>query len=191
MRFKRFFLQSILITFALTSFLFAESFTVDGITYSINYYEDEYAGIKKEIPAGKAFLTCLPSKQKSLKISSSVKYKNKNYKVSEIFYASGVSIYKYGRELESVKIEEGIEKIGFNAFFECDKLKEIYIPATCIEIDLEAGLPHKDSSGLHNYCDFEKIFVAENNPVYFSKNGILYDKKTGKVLFVPHRNKSK
>ena len=185
---KRFLFYVIIL---LASVLSAESFFVDGISYCINSYEDEYAGIKKDIPAGKAFVTALPSNQKSLKIPGNVKYKGKSYKVTEIFYASGLSIYKYGRELESVKIEEGLEKIGFNAFFQCDYLKEIYIPASCTEIDLETGLPHTDSSGLHNYCDLENIFVAENNTVYYSKNGILYEKTSNKVLFVPHKNKTK
>lgn len=186
MKGKRFFYCVI---FLLASALSGESFTVDGISYSINSFEDEYAGIKKEIPSGQAIVTCLPSKQKSLKIPGKVKYKGKSYKVTEIFCASGLSIYKYGRELESVEIEEGIQIIGFNAFYQCDYLKEIYIPASCTQIDLERGLPHTDSSGLHNYCDLENISVSNKNPVYYSKNGILYEKNTDKVLFVPNKNK--
>ena len=126
-----------------------------------------------------------------IKRTEKITHKGKSYAVKEIYYASGVSIYKYGRNLEFVEIEEGIERIGFNAFFQCDRLKEIRIPSSCIEINLDTGLPKTDASGKHWYCDLERVIVAGGNPKYYSKDGILYDKKSGKVLFVPHSRKSK
>lgn len=181
----------IVILFLSTVLLFPERFSVNGIAFCTEHYEDDYSDISKEIPSGEAIVCELPSKLKSLKIPSKVEYSGKVYVVKEIYYASGASIYKYGRNLEYVEIEEGIEIIGFNAFFQCDRLKEIRIPASCIEINLDSGLPKIDSSGNHWHCDLENIFVADGNPNYYSKDGILYDKKSGKVLFIPHNNKSK
>lgn len=169
----------------------AETFTQNGLTFCTDYYEGDYSDISKKIPAGEAIVCELPSKVKNLKIPSKVEHGGKSYAVKEIYYASGVSIYKYGRDLEFVEIEEGVERIGFNAFFQCDCLKEILIPSTCTEIDLGRGLPKTNSSGNHWYCDLERVIVAEGNPIYYSKDGILYDKKSGEVLFIPHRNKSK
>ena len=186
---KKFPLSIIFLT--ITFSLFAERFTVGGITFCTNLYEDDYGGIKKEIPVGEAIVCELPSRQKRVKIPSKVEHEGKSYKVREIFYASGVSIYKYGRDLEAVEIEEGIKKIGAFAFFQCDRLRIIRIPSTCTEIDLEFGLPKTDSSGNHFYCDLEAVIVASKNPKYYSKDGILYDKKTDKVLFIPHSHKSK
>ena len=186
---KKIFLS--LVLFGICFSLFAERFTVGGITFCTNLYEDDYGGIKKEITAGEAIVCELPSRQKRVKIPSKVEHEGKSYKVREIFYASGVSIYKYGRDLESVEIEEGVEKIGPFAFFQCDRLRAIRIPSTCTEIDLDTGLPKTDSSGNHWYCDLENIIVASGNQKYYSKDGILYDKETDKVLFVPHSHKSK
>ena len=177
--------------FVLGGSVFAERFAVDDVSFCTDFYEGDYADISKKIPAGEAIVCELPSKVQSLTIPSKVEHGGKSYAVKEIYYASGVSIYKYGRELESVVLEEGIERIGFNAFFQCEHLKTISIPSTCTYIDLDTGLPNTDSSGNHWYCDLERVIVAKKNPVYSSKNGILYDKKSGKVLFVPHNNKAK
>lgn len=169
--------------------LFAERFSVNGITFCTDHYEGDYSDISKDIPVGEAIVCELPSDVKSVKIPSKVTHKGKSYAVKEIYYASGVSIYKYGRNLELVEIEKGVERIGFNAFFQCERLKKILIPSTCSEINLDTGLPKIDSSGNHWYCDLESVIVAEGNPSYYSKDGILYDKKSGKVLFIPHHNK--
>ena len=184
-------LFSLLAVLFLCTSLFAERFSMAGIAFCTDYYEGDYSDIAKKIPAGEAIVCELPSNVKRLKIPSKVDHGGKSYAVKEIYYASGVSIYKYGGTLETVEIEEGIERIGFNAIFQCDRLKEIWIPSTCTEIDLDTGLPKTDSSGNHWYCDLESVIVADENPNYSSKDGILYDKKSGKVLFIPHSNKSK
>ena len=171
--------------------LFSETFTEAGLTFCVNHYEDDYTEISKELPSGEAIVCGLPSKIKNIKIPSKVSHEGKSYAVKEIFYASGVSIYKYGEELETVEIENGVEKIGWNAFFQCERLKSIYIPDTCIEINLDTGFPKTDASGIHQYCNFESITVSKNNPKYYSKDGILYEKKTSRILFVPECNKAK
>lgn len=185
---KKFFLSIVFL--AVAFFTFAERFTVNGISFCTELYEGDYADITKEIPSGEAIVCGLPSKQKTLKIPSRVEHEGKSYKVKEIFYAGGVSVFHYGDDLESVEIEEGVEKIGAFAFFQCEKLKTIHIPSTCTGIDLNSGLPHTDTSGKHWFCDFENIIVADGNPKYYSNNGILYEKKSDKVLFVPHSYKS-
>lgn len=92
--------------------LFSETFIEAGLTFCVNHYEDDYTGISKELPSGEAIVYGLPSKTKNITIPSKVTYERKSYVVKEIFYASGVSIYKYGEELETVEIENGVEKIG-------------------------------------------------------------------------------
>lgn len=77
--------------------------------------------------------------------------------------------------IERVVLPEGIQEIGYGAFYGCN-LKKLVIPSTvsCIEI-----LAFKGNLGL------EQITVDEKNPVYCSDNGVLYTKDKKVLVHVP------
>ena len=79
-------------------------------------------------------------------------------------------------ELEKIDMPDHVTFIGMNAFGYCESLAEIYIPSSVIEIE-------------HNAFDacstLRGITVDANNPVYASKDGVLYTKDLSKILAVP------
>jgi len=79
------------------------------------------------------------------------------------------------RPIECVILQEGIQEIGYGAFYGCN-LKKLVIPSTvsCIET-----LAFKGNLGL------EQITVDEKNPVYCSDNGVLYTKDKKVLVQVP------
>ena len=56
--------------------------------------------------------------------------------------------------------------IGDYAFYYCESLKNIKIPSSVKDIGLNA----------FNYCYYLNIEVDENNEVYSSEDGVLYNK---------------
>ena len=88
----------------------------------------------------------------------------------------GELAFSYCSVLEEVTLGDHITSIGSAAFFECDSLAEITIPesVTAIEQIAFAG------------CDsLAKIEVSENNPVYSSDEGILYNKAQTELIACP------
>ena len=68
---------------------------------------------------------------------------------------------------EQVIIEDGVTSIGNNAFYQCEKLKSITIPASVKRIGY---------SVFSQTRTLENINVAEENKFYSSLDGILYNK---------------
>ncbi|MCR4954739.1 MAG: leucine-rich repeat protein [Treponema sp.] len=186
---KKYILLPVFLT--LCAFLFSETLTLNGITYAINDYSDEYYKIKRDIPKGEAIVCGLPTKEKNLVIPAKVEYKGNKYSVKEILYACGISIYAYGmaQNLETVTLEEGIEILGDFAFFSCRTLKKIYLPASCTQIGYRA-IPIFDSgvSPSEMRRALEEINVAKGNPRFYSIDGILYDKKEKSLLAHPYQS---
>lgn len=171
---------------------FAETVRVDGITYAINRIDDDYTNVHKDIPDGEAIVWTLPDKTTELTIPACITANDKKYSVKTVAYASGVSIYSYGRDIENVIIQEGIQTLERNSFYGCRKLKKISIPASCTSIH-EGAIPTFDSSGLSRYYDLnlEEIEVAKDNPVYATIDGVLYNKETKSLVVYPARKKDK
>lgn len=63
-------------------------------------------------------------------IPASISYDGKDYKVIGI----DDNAFAYGYEITGLEIEEGIETIGKNAFFNCSGLTELSFPASVTEI---------------------------------------------------------
>lgn len=82
-----------------------------------------------------------------------------------------------------IEIPEGVEKIGYDAF---EALDSISLPSTLREIEpdfyYEAGIDSPD------YPPF--ITIHPNNPVFYSEDGTLLFKKTGKVA-IDHKYNEK
>lgn len=172
-------------------FSFSETFTLNGITYAVNNYSEEYYKINRDIPKGEAIVCGLPTKEKNLIIPAKVEYKGNKYSVKEIYYACGVSIKAFGmaQNLETVTLEEGIEILGDFAFFSCRTLKKINLPASCTQIGYRA-IPFFDSgvSPSEMRRALEEINVANGNPRFYSIDGILYDKKEKSLLAHPYQS---
>lgn len=101
------------------------------------------------------------------------------------------------RFLNSVYIEEGVEKIGESAF-ERVPLKQIYMPSTLKEIGPKAFYEHEASivtipAKLINVGyeallgdKISEYIVDENHPKYCSYQGILYDKSRRTLVHCPN-----
>ncbi len=77
---------------------------------------------------------------------------------------------------EAVKIPVDVTSIGDEAFKDCAGLKSVTIPASVTEI----------ADGAFVGClDLEEFIVAENNPAYSVRNGLLCSKAGDKVVACP------
>ncbi len=80
------------------------------------------------------------------------------------------------KDVESVTIDTNCKFIGASAFSVCDKLKSVKIPDGVIGVSKAAFV---DCVGL------ERIEVDENNTMYASHDGILYNAEITEIVFVP------
>lgn len=75
-----------------------------------------------------------------------------------------------------LNIPEGVEKICPNAFTGCTQVLRITLPSTVTELD---------PSAFEMCPSLQVIGVAENNPNYYSKDGILYERNKDSELARP------
>jgi hypothetical protein len=87
----------------------------------------------------------------------------------------GASAFSGCTSLSSVTLSDGLQSIGADAFSGCKNLKSIHIPKSVTEIN-DAFAPFYNSSALAT------ITVAEDNTVYSSLDGNLYNKAGTKLL---------
>lgn len=101
--------------------------------------------------------------------------------------------------LENVEIPEGVTHIGEDSFSYCHKLTTLKLPESLISIGgnafkggagiVEMTIPKKVTEiGFQAYyscSNLENIFVSEENEVYCSRNGILYNKEGTELLQCP------
>ncbi|MGN1456515.1 MAG: leucine-rich repeat protein [Acutalibacteraceae bacterium] len=104
--------------------------------------------------------------------------------------------------LQSITIPGSVEKIGDSAFYACDNLEKVTIQNGVKEIGKYAFIGGKYTSitipasvtkiGLALYPqqtppdNLKNINVDKDNPVYSSKDGVLFNKDGTKLLFYPH-----
>ncbi len=91
--------------------------------------------------------------------------------VTEIwFYA-----FRNCTSLKTVNMGENVRSIGDNAFTNCVSLKTLYIPGGVTTIDR-----------LYEGCtSLESVIVSENNAVYSSVDGVLYNKQKTELVSCP------
>ena len=70
-----------------------------------------------------------------------------------------------GIPIKKIIVPEGVTKIKMSAFYFCGNLKEVILPSTLIDISANAF------TGCRS---LENIQVSEKNPLYASRDGILY-----------------
>lgn len=85
--------------------------------------------------------------------------------------------FAFNRNLSKITISEGNERIGENAFYQCESLTCINIPISTSDIEVD-GI---------NYClSLSEINVDKNNMNYTSDSGVLYDKKMNTLIRYPN-----
>ena len=88
-------------------------------------------------------------------------------------------LYPRGKNNEIYKIPEGITTIGSHGIVSNKNLKKIVFPSSVTDIS---------SRGIQSNPNLVEFVVDNNNPVYSSKDGILFNKdKTKLVSFPPSR----
>ncbi|MBQ4198397.1 MAG: leucine-rich repeat protein, partial [Kiritimatiellae bacterium] len=105
-------------------------------------------------------------------------YRNEHYDEYGNWYADPcVSPKPYGRFAVPSEIDgKKVTRIDYGAFYGCDEMTEIVIPATVSQIDIWA----------FNGCTaLERITVDEANPYYKSIDGMLYTKNGETLVFCP------
>ena len=106
---------------------------------------------------------------------------------------------EYRESIEHVVIEAGITGIGNYAFQYCENIVDVSIPvgvsdigyssfqycSSLANISLPASLTNIDSWAFDGCSSMTYFNVNENNPVYTSINGILYNKSCSKLIECP------
>ena len=78
--------------------------------------------------------------------------------------------------IETVEIPDTVEAIGMEAFFDCDSLTEITIPASVSDLNLS----------FYGCDSLTAIWVDENNPYYCSDAcGVVYNKDQTALVYAP------
>ena len=103
---------------------------------------------------------------------------DKYYDINGVLYSrekNKLLIYPNSKKTEQYFVPEGITELSA---ISNDYIRELYIPSTVTEIG------EIDSNVLEN------VNVSENNPAFYSINGILFSKKTNELLIYPKCNKT-
>lgn len=90
----------------------------------------------------------------------------------------GEYAFEYHQGLQSVVIPEGVRVMGAMAFYNCTRLKSVFVPASVEFIGDRVFTASWELDGLS---------VADDNPYYRTENGVLYDKDKTTVYFWPNR----
>ena len=107
-------------------------------------------------------------------------------------------------ELTKVNICEGIHMVRPCAFIGCGKLKSVTLPdslefigceafcSTALKsVDLKNVRLLQGGMGVFENCrDLTKVSVSKDNPVLFSKDGVIYDRQMRAVVFCPRERTS-
>ena len=102
-------------------------------------------------------------------------------------------------DIEYVIIEEGVKRIGKQAFYLDASLKYIVLPSTIESVGdkafdgcagltsqtIPAATTNVSLSAYAGNAFLEEIIVEEGNTVYYSDNGMLYEKATDTLLVCP------
>ena len=115
-----------------------------------------------------------------------------------ILSKDGKTLLSVDETIEELIIEDGIETIGERAFCLCTKLRKVEIPESVSRIESRAfvgtGIEQiflpKSVTFIGEDCfsgcaELISIDVADDNPVFSSIDGVLYDKKQTTLLIYP------
>lgn len=83
-------------------------------------------------------------------------------------------------KLQEIQLPAYLESIGYNVFRNCNQLKKLEIPASVTYID-EGAFVYNSS--------IEQLIVDENNVVYSTQDGVLFNKDQTALLLYPNGKK--
>ena len=103
------------------------------------------------------------------------------------------------QEVKKVVIQNGIDAIGYNAFYNCTNLTSIEIPSSVTSIkawafenctslasiEISSSVTTIDALAFENCTSLTSIEVADNNEQYCSANGILFNKNKDTIIVYP------
>ncbi len=84
----------------------------------------------------------------------------------------------YIKMVETLVLNEGITGFDHSLIWKMENLKQIRIPASCVEIRMLTW-------GFGFTYDLQDIYVADGNEVYSSIDGVLFDAKKETLMFYP------
>ncbi len=149
------------------------------------------------------------NKIKSAKLPNTIKYLSgfgdtylEEIDVPDSVEIIGEDCFSMCWNLKSIKLHNGLKKIGETAFFYCP-IKTINIPSTVTQIDsdafvetnlkeikLPASLKHieiaKSTFGSFPK-NLKKLTISKSNKYYKTKDGVLYNKKMSEVRYLTSR----
>ena len=88
----------------------------------------------------------------------------------------GASTFAGRKSLETLTIPDGVKTIDETAFLRCTGLKTITIGN---------GVAHIDKAMFADCTGLEAVIVNGTNENYITKDGIVYEKESRKILFIP------
>lgn len=112
--------------------------------------------------------------------------------MDEFLIVDGVLLSYQGNESDHVIIPDGVTTISRLAFgagaLDYSWIKHITIPASVTEIELneESEYNHTGYWEVFCGCDLQDIEVANGNPCFASKDGVLYNQDFTKLLYFPN-----
>ena len=158
--------EKIEITIALNNPYFT---VIDGVIYSKNITNIIY------VPESMTEI-CIPKTVTSISLRG-------NTTIRYVFFEDGSELTSIGARafegcigLTSITIPDSVTSIGYAAFSGCDGLTSITIPDSVTSI---GQLAFENCAGLTS------IHVGENNSMFFSQDGILYQKVGNTILAIP------
>lgn len=144
---------------------------------------DQYVSINVSIIGERAFedcknilqlnITCLEAHKRAFKGCENLLVCNIHNAIKIDFEA-----FQGCYNLYSITLPNTLKHIGYRAFYECTSLKIIELPSKVLLAN----------QVFHTCYNLENINVLPDNPYYYSKKGILYERKSNKVLFCPFKN---
>jgi uncharacterized repeat protein (TIGR02543 family) len=79
-------------------------------------------------------------------------------------------------ELTGINLPSGLSRLGFFSFYDCESLSAITLPASVVQI----------GAGSFSACiSMKRISVDSANPIYSSRDGVLFDKSGATLLQYP------
>lgn len=107
--------------------------------------------------------------------------KDKEYAIPEGTVVIGSKAFSRQPQLTKVTVPDSVELIGDDAFENCPKLQEINIPPKVTRL----------GSALFGCDSLLKIHVSAENPVFYSIDGVLFDRAEHKLVLYPSARKDK
>ena len=116
----------------------------------------------------------------------------KGMTLSENLKLLGQAAFADCYNLEEIRLPNGLKNLPKSIFRGCEKLKRVELPAQLETIEPWTFSPRCDAYEKISFANFqlEEIIISKDNPFFGTADGVLYEKKSGKILHFPAKKKS-